>query len=89
MCHIFYIHSSHENHLVFSQSLTITNKAVMQIVEQVSLWDGRMSFCYTLTSSIVGSSGRTIPIGVLFRKLSAVPMSSRLFPSFCSIRFSV
>ena len=28
-------------------------------------------------------------IGVLFRKLSPVPMSSRLLPTFCSIRFSV
>jgi hypothetical protein len=30
---------------------------------------------------------RVWAIGVLFRKLASVPMSSRLFPTFCSIRF--
>jgi hypothetical protein len=32
---------------------------------------------------------RALAIGVLFRKLSPIPTSSRLFSSFSSIRFSV
>jgi hypothetical protein len=38
--HIFCIHSSVERHLVYFQFLAITNKATMNIVEQLSLWYG-------------------------------------------------
>ena len=37
--HIFFIHFSVEGHLGCFQFLAITNKAGMNIVEQVSLWD--------------------------------------------------
>ena len=39
MCHIFFIHLSVEGHLGCFQFLAIMNKAAMNIVEQVSLWD--------------------------------------------------
>jgi hypothetical protein len=41
--------------------------------------------CMRCHSSIVDLTA----IGVLFWKLSPVPMSSRQFPTFCSIRFSL
>ena len=40
MNHIFCIHSSVERHVSCSQFLAITNKAAMNIIVQVSLWDG-------------------------------------------------
>ena len=46
MYHIFFIHSSVEGHLGCFQFLAIMNKAAMNIVEQVSLWDGGASFEY-------------------------------------------
>jgi hypothetical protein len=33
----------------------------MNILEQVSLWDGKASFGYMPSSGIAGSWGRTIP----------------------------
>jgi hypothetical protein len=47
-------------HLGYFQVLAITNKAVMNIVEQVSLWHGGASFGYIPKSGIAGSSGRSI-----------------------------
>ena len=41
MNHIFCIHSSVMEHLGCFQLLAITNKAAMNIVEQVPLWHGR------------------------------------------------
>jgi len=58
--HIFFIHSSVEGHLGCFKFLAITNKADMNIVKPVSLWDGRASFGYMLRSGIAGSWGRTI-----------------------------
>jgi hypothetical protein len=40
---MFFIYSMVEGHLDF-QFLTFTNKAAMNIVEQVSLWHGGASF---------------------------------------------
>jgi hypothetical protein len=37
------------------------NKAAMNIVEQVSIWDGGSDFGYMPRSGIAGSSGITIP----------------------------
>jgi hypothetical protein len=44
MKQIFYIHFSIEEYLFSFQFLAIMNKAVMNAVEQVSLWHGRASF---------------------------------------------
>jgi hypothetical protein len=44
MYHIFFIHSSVEGHLGYFQFWGITNKAVMNIIEQITLWYSRMSF---------------------------------------------
>ena len=60
MHHIFFIHSSVEEHLCCFQVLDIMNKVAMNIVEQVSLWNGA-SFVYMPRSGIAGSSSRTIP----------------------------
>jgi hypothetical protein len=38
MYHIFFIHYSTEENLGWFQFLALTNKAGMNIVEQVSLW---------------------------------------------------
>ena len=46
MEHIFFIHSSVEGYLGCFQFLAITMKAAVNIVEQVSLWDGGASFGY-------------------------------------------
>ena len=59
MYHIFCIHSSIEAHLGCFHLLTIINKAVMSIVEHVSLYVGA-SFAYMSRSGIAGSSSRTI-----------------------------
>ena len=47
-------------HLGCFQLLDITNKAAMNIVENVPLWHGGTSFGYILKSGIAGSSGRYI-----------------------------
>ena len=60
MNHIFCIHSSIVGHLGCFQLLAITNKAAMNIVDQVSLWHGGASFGYIPKSGIAGSSGRFI-----------------------------
>jgi hypothetical protein len=60
MCHIFYIYSSVEGHLGYSQLLAIINKTVMNIIEHVSLLYVRASFGYIPRSSIATSSGRAI-----------------------------
>jgi hypothetical protein len=57
MYHIFCIHSSVEGHLVSFQLLAIINKAVINIVEHVSLLYVRESFGYMPRSGIAGSSG--------------------------------
>ena len=44
----FLYHLSVEGHLGCFQFLAIMNKAAMNIVEQVSLWDGGTSFRYVL-----------------------------------------
>ena len=49
------IHSSIEVHLACLQFLTILNKTAMNIVEQVSLWDGKASFGYLPSIDIAGS----------------------------------
>jgi hypothetical protein len=61
MYHIFCIYSSVEGCLGCSQFLAITNKAAMNIGEQVSLWDGGTSFGHMPRSGIARSSGRSIP----------------------------
>lgn len=55
MCHIFFNHSSVEGHLGCFQFLSITNKAAMNIVEQVSLWDVETAFGYMPRGGIDGS----------------------------------
>jgi hypothetical protein len=57
---MFCTHSSVEGHLGCFQLLAITNKAAINIVEQLSLWYGGTSLGYILRSGIAGSSGRTI-----------------------------
>ena len=52
MYYIFFIYSLIEGHL---QCLAITNKAAMNIVEQVSLWYGGMVLGYMPRSGIAGS----------------------------------
>ena len=59
MNHIFCIHSSVEGHLGCFQLVAIINKAVVNIVEHMSLWYCGASFGYMLRSGIAGSSGET------------------------------
>ena len=61
MYYTFLIHLSAEGYLGCFQFLAITNKATVNIVEQVSLWDMVPSFGYMPRSGIAGSWGRTIP----------------------------
>jgi len=60
--HIFFIHSSVEEHLGSSQLLAIINKAAMNIVEQESLSGVGASFRSMPRSGIAGSWGRSIPV---------------------------
>jgi hypothetical protein len=53
--YIFFIHSSVEGDLVFSQFLATMTKAAMNLVEQVSLWDVGESFGYMPRSGIAES----------------------------------
>jgi hypothetical protein len=55
MYHIFFVHSLVKGHLGCIQFLTIMNKTPMNIVERVSLWDGRASFGYMPRGGIAGS----------------------------------
>ena len=55
MNHISFIHSSSEEHLGGFHFLALMNKAAMNIVEQVFLWDGGESFGYKPRSGIAGS----------------------------------
>ena len=55
MYHIFFIYSSVERHLGSFQFLAIINKVAMNIVEQVFLWDGGVSFGYMRRSGRAGS----------------------------------
>ena len=59
MNHIFSIHSLFEGHLGCFQLLATINKATMNIVEHVSLWNVGASFGYAPKSGIAGSSGRS------------------------------
>jgi hypothetical protein len=56
MCHIFCIHSSVEGHLGSFQLLAIINKAVISIVEHVSLLQVGTSTGYMSRRGIAGSS---------------------------------
>jgi hypothetical protein len=56
------IHSSVEGHLGCFQFLIITNKAAMNIVEQVSLWDVGASFGYMTRSGIAGLEVELLPV---------------------------
>jgi hypothetical protein len=47
MYHTFIIHSSFEGHLGWFPLLDIMNKALMNKVEQVTLWDVEASFGYS------------------------------------------
>ena len=60
MYHILCIHSSLEGHLSSLQLLALMNKAVMIIVEHVSLLYVGASFGYMHRSGIAESSGSTI-----------------------------
>ena len=55
MYHIFFIHPSVEQHLGYFKFLATTNKAAMDIVEQVSLWYSGASFGYMPRSGVAGS----------------------------------
>ena len=57
MNHNFCIDSLVEGHLGCFQVLAIVNKAAMNIVKQVSLWDGGTSFEYMPSSHIAESLG--------------------------------
>jgi hypothetical protein len=52
MNHIFCIHSSVEGHLGCFQFLGITNKAAKNVLEEVPLWYGGVSFVYMPRSDI-------------------------------------
>lgn len=60
MNHIFFILSLIERHLGSFQFMAITNKAAINIVEEVFLWYDGVSFEYMARSDIAGSSGKTI-----------------------------
>jgi hypothetical protein len=60
MYHSLCIHSSVEGHLGSFQLLAIINKAVMNIVEHVSLLHVGASSGYMLRSSIAEPSGTTM-----------------------------
>jgi hypothetical protein len=53
MNHIFFIHSA-EGHLACFQFLVIMDKPAMSIVEQQSLWYGRVFFVYIPLSGTAG-----------------------------------
>ena len=55
MDHIFFIYFLTESYLDGFQFLSIINKAAMNIVEQLSLLDGGVSFGYIPRSGISGS----------------------------------
>ena len=61
MYHIFFILSSVEEYLGCFKFLVVMNKAAMNIVEHVSLWNGGRSFDYMPKSGMAESSDRTIP----------------------------
>jgi len=56
----FYSHCSVEGYLGCFQFLAITNKTVMKMVENMSLWYDRASFGYIPRSSIAESSGSAV-----------------------------
>jgi hypothetical protein len=60
MYHIFCIHSSVEGHLGSFQLLAIINRAVMNIVEHVSLLPVGTSSGYMRRRGIAGSTGSTL-----------------------------
>ena len=60
MYHMFFICSLTKDHLDCFQPLAFTIKAAMNIVEQVSLWFGKVSLGYMSRSGIAESSVRTI-----------------------------
>ena len=60
MNHIFYIRSSVMGHLGCFQLLATTNKATMNIMENMPLWHCGATFGYIPKSGITRSSGRSI-----------------------------
>ena len=58
----FFIYSSIEEHLGCFHFLVIMNKAAMNIVEQLSLWDVGASFAYMPRSDIAGLEVELSPI---------------------------
>lgn len=54
MHHIFFICSLVEGYVDCFQFLAVTNKAAMNIAEQMFLWYGGASFGYMLSSVILG-----------------------------------
>jgi hypothetical protein len=60
MSHIFCVYSSIVGHLDCFQLLTVTNNAIINIVEHEPLWHGGASFGYIPKSGIAVSSGRSI-----------------------------
>ncbi|ERE66736.1 Protein of unknown function DUF3704 containing protein [Cricetulus griseus] len=94
-----------EEYLSCFQVLAITNNAVMNIIEQMSLLYECASFGYMPKSGIAGSCARKLlsfrrshllivdlsvyATVVMFRKQSPVPISSRVLPTFSSNGFSV
>ena len=59
MCHIFFIHSSVDEHLACFRVLAIVNKAVMNLLARDSFWLMVYSGCMT-SSGIAGSYGSSI-----------------------------
>ena len=59
MNHIFFI--SVKGYLGCFQFLVITDKAAMNIVEQMSFWGGEASFSYMPRSGIASSRERATP----------------------------
>lgn len=55
MYHISFIHSSVERDLGHFQFLAITNKDILNIVEQVPFGDGKASFGYVPRSGVAES----------------------------------
>ena len=64
MYHVFSIHSPVEGYLGYFQVVAILSNAAMNIVEQMSLLHGCVSFGYIAKSGIVRSCGRLIPISL-------------------------
>ena len=76
--HIFCIHSSIEGHLGSFHLLATTNRAALNIVENVSLLNAEESAGYMPRSGIVGSSGSIIPNFLTRRRKEWSPVPEML-----------